>query len=63
VPVQAQLVQVNAEVLEVFASKLDGEPKAIRLPAEILRNKLDEGRLEHGDFLVLVFDFSELEGW
>jgi ribosomal protein L25 (general stress protein Ctc) len=61
VPVQARLVRVNAEVLEVFASKLDGEPKAIRQLAEILKSKLDEGGLEHGDFLVLVFD--ELEDW
>ncbi|MBD3157578.1 MAG: hypothetical protein GF309_02205 [Candidatus Lokiarchaeota archaeon] len=61
VPVQAQLVRMNAEVLEVFASKLDVEPKAIRQLAEILRNKLDEGGLEHGDFLVVVFD--DLEDW
>lgn len=61
VPVCGQLVRMNAEVLEVFASKLDGEPKAVRRIAEILKSKLDEGALEHGDFLVLVFD--ELEDW
>ena len=57
VPVCARLVQVNAEVLDVSASKLDGEPTAVRRLAEILKAKLTEGALEHGDYLVL--DFSE----
>ncbi len=61
VPVYPQLVRVNAEVLDVFASKIDGEPTAVRRLAEILKRKLTEGALQHGDYLVL--DFSELEEW